>query len=817
MLFCPAMSLLYGQGKSVPKNSTDSGLSKIDTLKAAIVTAVIRPQLKGDTIEYNTGHVNLPPNVVVEELLRRLPGLHVDPDGTVSYNGEKISRLLVNGEDIFGNDPTLIIRNFDATKIARVQILDRRTEQAIFTGIDDGTRTKTINLVLKESAKDGYFGKVDAGANTAGDYNADGYVAAFRHKEQFTVIGLASNTGSVSFRSDGGVVGYLYGITDPLGSSAGMGIPRFQGVGLHYANSWNGNADHLMGNYQFSSFYTNPLTITQTFQTQSDSVFGQIQRNESMNQYVQHWLYFTYDWAPNTMTAFKLTIRGNRTNEQNQFASDATSAFNNTLVNTSDRTIRDRMNRKNSGGDLAWRAHIGNQPDRIFSVTASITDISPTVNGYLYSINRFYEPNGQLQSADTVDQRKEIVSHTISASGSINYTEPLWKGTMLGLSYGLSFVGDDPLQVTYDRGDGKYDQLVDSLTSHLKAQTVNQQVMVNLQGKAGHLSYTIGNCWMDYNYRQRDLILDSTIRIRHFDWAPKLLLTYLANQTTNFNFNYNGTTQQPSLSQLAPIKNNNDPLHLTLGNPNLKPGLNQAFTLNFHQLKTWLINVGLDLILANNAISTKIITDSLGRQISQPVNVDGSKTGGVNFSIGRKLLGFEADFHFGGTYVRSVNFVNADLSRNDAYTGGGGFDLNKYVPDKYSLQLYTYFAYFYQVSSINTTVPVGYWTQSHTGAITIYFVKDFEINTNASYSWQQKTGSFSANTTVMIWNAYISRRFLDNKLVTKFQFNNMLNVNAGIRRTNTDNINTQSSTNILGRYWMLIVTYHFDKKFGKKS
>ncbi|HEV9037185.1 MAG TPA: hypothetical protein VGQ51_11210, partial [Puia sp.] len=141
----------YGQQQPPPKQN-DTMLLKIDSLRAAVVTATMRPRMKGDTLVYNTEHILLRKNALVEELLRRLPGLQINPDGTITYNGDKIEHLLVDGEDIFGSDPTTVTRNFDASKIARVEILDRKSDQAIFTGIDDGTRTRTLNLVLKPTA-----------------------------------------------------------------------------------------------------------------------------------------------------------------------------------------------------------------------------------------------------------------------------------------------------------------------------------------------------------------------------------------------------------------------------------------------------------------------------------------------------------------------------------------------------------------------------------------------------------------------------------------------------------------------------------------
>ena len=816
MAFCHVLNFVHGQANIVPQHSKDTLPMKIDSLKAAVVTAIMRPRMKGDTVEYNTENILMRPNSVVEELLRRLPGLQIDANGNITYNGEKIEHLLVDGEDIFGSDPTMVTRNFDATKIARIQILDRKSEQTLFTGIDDGTRTKTLNLVLRESAKDGYFGKVEAGGNPDGYYNANGAAAAFRDKEQFTAIGLSTNLGVLSYNNAGAGVSFLYGITDPLGASAGTGVPRFNAVALHYGNSWNGSGDHLVGNYQYSHYYTEPFTTTQSFQTQPDSIYGQLQQSRSINQYDQHWLYITNDWAPNALSAFRFAIRENNTQEQNQYTADGNSTFNNTLVNGTMRTIQDKMSRQNSGAGLDWKTQIGKRTDRVFSIIGGLTNIDATTNGYIYSLNQFYRPNGTIQSIDTIDQRKQIASHLLNLGGSLNITEPLWKGGILALSYGFALTSDQPLQGTFNRGDGKYDQMVDTLSSFLKTKEINQHVTVNLQGKTGHLSYTIGNDWLGYSYQQQNLVADSTLHLHYTNWAPRVVLNYTPNQATSFSFNYNASTQEPTIAQLAPILNNNDPLHISLGNPDLKPGFNQAFKLNFHRFKVWNINLGLSMALMSNSISTKTITDSLGRQISRPVNVDGGRSSGINFYLGRKLLGIDVSLNTNGNYSRTVNFVNVDLSRNDVYIGGGGLSLNKYVADKFNLQINTNFTYFDQVSSINASTPVHYWTESHSGAVTLYIIRNFEINTSATYAWQEKTSVFSSNTSVLLWNSYLSRNFVHNKVGIKIQLNNMLNQNAGISRTNLGNINTQTSTNILGRFWMVSAIYHFDKKFNKK-
>jgi outer membrane receptor protein involved in Fe transport len=788
-------------------------------LKAVIVTATFRPRMKGDTLEYNTSAIRLRANANVEELLGRLPGLRIDNEGNITYNGEKIQRLLVDGEDIFGNNPTLVTRNFDASKIARIQVLDRKSDRVLLTGVDDGVRTKTLNLVMKESEKDGYFGKVETGGNVNGYYNSAGALAAFKNKEQFTALGLAANTGILGFTNNSG--GTSNGVNsqdiavDPLGATAGNGIPQFAGGALHYANAWNGAEDHFTGNYQYSHYHTEPITTIQTLQLDPGRVYSQMQLNRSINQKDQHWAVGAYDWAPSKAGAFRFSFHVSNATGQNEFYSAGSSTANDTLVNASQRRIQDKLTQQNFGGEVFWRTAF-HLPGRTFAVSLSINKADNSAEGYLYSVNSFFQSFGALESRDTTDQRKQISNRPLTLSGGLSYTEPLWKGALLGASYGVSVIDDHSLQATFSRGDGKYSEMVDSLSNYLGMQTVTQRGFLNLQGNMRQLIYTLGLDWIAYGYRQRDLLADSALRQHNNTWAPRMMINFTPNAATNFRFLYTATTQPPAPGQLESVKNNTDPLHLTVGNPGLRPAFTQNFHLNIRRLKTWIINLGLDFNLTNNSISSRTIIDTLGRQITQPVNVDGGRMAGINLGLNRTVLGFDAGFRAFGNYSRTVNYVNVDLSRNNTYITGGGISLNRNVPEKYLLQLSTNFTYFHQMSSVNATAPVHYWTQNHSGALTIFLFHICEIKTTAVYNQQQHSNAFEGSAAVFLLNASVSRNFLQHRLVINAQWNNILDRNLGISRSNVNNTITENSSNILGRYCMLSAIYHFDKKFKQK-
>lgn len=809
LLLCLMTEALTTNGQS----KKDSVFPKVDSLKAVIVRPKeIRPRIHGDTIEYNTSSIQMRVNANVEELLGRLPGLRIDADGTITYNGEVIKRILVEGEDFFSSDPRLITRNFDASRIAQVQVLDRKSDQTRFSGLDDGSRTKTLNLVLKDDSKMGYFGKVEAGADAQGYYNTDGLLASFRQREQTAALGLASNAGTTSLYNNAGNIFVQNDIEDPLGTSAGKGIPRTSAIAVHYANTWNGTNDHLAADYQYSNLLTHPVTITHTLQTLSDSIYAQQQQSKSTNRQDQHAAFTKYECALDSFTSFSFLFHYINSIGNNQFCDTKLSSFNDTTVNLTERRIQSTNTRDDAGGEINWKIKSRKIKDRIFSIFTSIKSISDGTAGYLHSLTQFYRPNGQLESLDTVDQRKAIKNETNIFNGGVTYTEPLWGRNTLGFQYDISYSGDQSDQSTYNRGDGKYQEFVDSLSSHLIGHTMNQSSSLILQG-GSQFRYLIISGLQWYDFQQKDILRDLTSRYHSFNFTPRLLITYTPARTDRIGLDYSRVIQEPSITQLQSVKNNIDPLHILIGNPNLRPGSNHNLKLTFNSIKSWIYNLTMYFGINESSISTKTFTDSLGRQISQPLNVNGGRSLGLSSYLNKKIGGISIGMAAALTYMQNVSYLNEYLSRNDSYTGGGGFSLSKYLADKYSFKLNTRFAYFSNRSKINTNASIHYWTQSHNGSLSLYFIPGIELTTEASYTWQQKTNSFYKKNSVLLWNASILHNFLTNRLVVKLQADNLLDQNSGISRTNSGNINTESTTNILGRYWLISLTYRFDHKY----
>ncbi len=785
---------------------------KSDSLAAVIVTPRNPPMhIRGDTLEYNTANVKMKVNATVEELLKRLPGVQMDQDGNITVNGVKVQRLLVDGEDFFGGDPTIVTKNFNADMIAKIQFLDKKSSQAEFTGVDDGQRTKTVNLVLKEDAKKGYFIKGEAGAGPDGYENVNGMLGAFRGPRQLAALAMTANNGTTGFSGEGAGLSIGGGPGDALGGSAGGGIPQVEGAGTHYADKWNGNVDHVSGNGSFGFISSRPYSTSITQQTLPDSIYTQMQSSRSVNFSNQQRLDADYDYRPDSVQAFRFSVGGSKAAGNNQYSSAGNSSFNDTLVNSSQTTIRSITSNDQLNGTVMWRIRARKRKARNFSLTAAISNQTNNSSGYLDVLNNFYRPDSSLLNIDTTDQRKVISSSNRNFNTNLNYTEPLWKNTVLAFRYNINFNKGETQQSTFGRGDGKYQDVIDSLSNHYRNNVLSQSATINLQGTGRPLTYTIGGDIRRYSNLQENVQTDSTLKYQYTTINPRVDARYAINKDQGISFNYSANTQQPSITQMQPVQNNNNPLYITLGNPNLRPSFSQHFGLGLNAVKPVFFNLGLHFGYTTNSISTRVYTDSLGRQISQLVNVSSSQGGGLYLGMNHKFkssgidAGGIANFSFG----RSVNYVGDILNNNNNLDVSCGLSMGKNVADRYSIRINASANYSSTVSSVNPSLSTRFWTQNHSFELSWFPVPGLELNTTGNYSWQEKTATFTGNNWTLFWNAFISKNFLQHRLVVKWRVNDILGQNAGIGRSISGNTTMQTTSNIVGRYWMISASYRF--------
>lgn len=796
-------------------------------LDTAIVTQrrlVFR--LKGDTMEYDAANVKTKINASVEDLLKRLPGIQVDQHGVITTQGERVQKVLVDGEEFFSEDPTIATRNLKADMVDKVQVLNKRSAQAEFTGIDDGKTTKILNLTLREDKKHGWFGKVEGGTDADQYYNGSALAGAFEANRKISAFGMVSNTGQSSLsvgngqslddgeyvNIPGGSGGDNFGV-----SGASGGIPQTISTGVHYSNKWNGDGlnagQHLSSNYRYNGSLNNASSYSFTQQTLPDSIYAQAQQVSSLSNKVQHTLSGIYDVALDSSSCVRISFGGLTDKGNNQAGFTDTTRLNSSLVNSSYRHSDAHIDDNNMISSILLRKKFS-RAGQTFSANAIIRTIDQHTHGYLYSLNYYYHLGGASLPGDTTDQKKDNSTHMTIIEGDMLYTTPLGRTCILEGGYNLVVLNNQSLQSTWNKGTGKYDEYVDSLSNQYAFITTTQQLKLTAQIKNRHLTCTFGGELSYSTYRQTDLLLDTSLRYHYLNAFPYFLGSYRITPSKYFSLYYYGSREQPSIDQLQPTKNNNDPLNIVVGNPGLQPAFNHSFSLrmvNFNAGSGRSFYAGLIFGFRINAISSRSYIDSLGRTVTQAVNVNGNRTlelsGASSWDL--RLMNLRMEVKGNLNYARAVNFINDLQNFTDNYLPTAGFSIGRDIPDKYNFSIGLDYGYTYSFSSINTSASTRYWNDTYNIGLGYTLPGELNFGTTANYSWHQKINAADNSNEALIWNASLDKRFAKNTLTGRLAINDILDQNNGFTSTITANQIVQSSFTTIRRYWLLSLIWNF--------
>ncbi|MGY3211524.1 outer membrane beta-barrel family protein [Mucilaginibacter sp. HD30] len=816
-----------------------------DVIIKGEVTAI---KFKGDTTEYNARAFVIQPNDKVEDLLKQLPGIQVDKDGKITAQGQTISKVLVDGEEFFGDDPTLVTKNIRADMVDKVQLFDKKSDQAAFTGVDDGIKTKTLNVKLKEDKKYGYFGKLEAGKGTDGYYQVQGMYNAFKGKRKFALYTTNGNTGKtgLSFDDnqtyayannvqiiDGSVLINMTGGDNDLdsfdGRYNGQGIPSAKTGGAHYDNKWNADALSLNVNYKFGW-----LDVNGDKNVQTQKNFLKIKTNTVENQNFSNSIFrqkfdFSYQIALDTSSTLKITFDGTQRNNSTLTNYNAYSYLGmDTLQN---KNIRDIMN---SGHEHFYNAGLFytkkfKKPNRTLSAYLGGHSDDSDSQGYLKSSTTYYNPSGnnQVDSLTAIDQYKTSLSKNNILYTNLTYTEPLGKIFTVVINYGLVIN-----RSTSDRKS--FNALVPNVYSALDAalsnnfnlnQTINQAgVIVNYKRKKTVLNF--GSKVADVAFNQLNVNNSNTLN-RHFvNWYPQFSYLYRISQQSNFSFNYNGNAQSPTIMQIQPIRTNTDPLNVFLGNTGLKPSFSNRFVISYSSYRTLtsqFFNIGGNFSYTTNQVINWTVTDvATGASTIQYVNLDKHKPYVYSFYTfwGRKIKG--PDFNIGvsiNVYGNSYyNYINNVLAQSTSSTYSGSVNLHKAVLKKYDFTISMGPTYNQNQSSLQKQFNGNSSGFNGKSSLSLYLPAKLQLATDITYTFVGKSRSFDENFKRTLWNATVSKSFLkENNLKLSLSAYDLLNQNNGFSRSASGNIITQSNFTTIRRYLMFSISWDFNQVNSKKQ
>jgi hypothetical protein len=819
-------------------------LLKANLLSAVeIKGAVNAVKMNGDTTEFNADSYIIQPNSKVEALLKQLPGVQVAKDGKITAQGKAVDKVLVDGEEFFGDDPTLVTKNIRGDMVDKVQLYDRKSEQASFTGIDDGQRAKTINLKLKEGKKNGAFGKVNAGLGTDKLYEGQATYNRFQGKKKFGLYGNIANTGNQMGMSSfdmsslddmdfsgggGGMVMMAGGMGEDLdtfdGGYGGQGIPLSRAGGLHYDNKWNSGKESVNGNYKVNNMnvegtrnvqtqnnYTNRITKSNSDEAYNNSSFGQ----KLDGKYA-----VKLDSMSNLKVSFGGSLKHSETN--NQFTEN-TVRENEVLLNESERNLDNKANGKAFRASALWTKKFLKKGRTLsFNVSENITQ--NVTKGFLKSRNRFFNEQGQLDSTVNIDQYKTNKTNTAVFNSNLAYSEPITSSFAAQVNYGLNVNNSTQDRRSYNAlTPGEY-TVLDSLFSNnykLDQLTNTAGLMFNYRKEKSVLNF--GTRLVAVKFEQKNVFTDESIKRNFVNWSPQLNYQYMMSAQKSLRFSYSGQTSQPGIDQIQPVRVNTDPLNITIGNPNLKPSFNSNFNIGYNSFKmlssrALMINGSYSFTM--NPIMNNTVRDTTtGKSTYQAVNLTEKNNTNYGLNIGYgsaiKALDMNANINLSANGSTNYSFLNNELNQTKSYSFSANLNLMKGKESKYNFNLDFSPNYNISQSSLQKQFNDNGWGFSSRPSLTVYLPGKIELSSDGEYEFRAKTKSFDEDFSRFIWNASISRKFLkDQSLYLTISAKDILNQNNGFNRSASQNSIVQTNYTMIRRYVICSLSWDFNKMGG---
>ncbi len=811
------------------------------TQKAKLMEEIIIRQsairIKGDTTEFTADSFHVKANATVEDLLKNLPGIQVDKDGKITAQGEQIQKVLVDGEEFFSDDPTIATRNLRADAVDKVQVFDKKSDQAAFTGIDDGQKTKTLNLKLKENAKHGYFGKLSA-AGLDKYYNGQALINSFKRKRQLSAFGIISSTdatglnwrdsrsygfsndnvqvmdgGGIMITSDGGDLGTQ--------SYYGQGLPESIKAGIHFSNKWNNDKYSAGGNYLFNKLSVRSAGNTYRQNILQDSVYYDRESADSHSDKMRHAVSGMTEIQLDSSSSIKITANGNTGTSENYSAyqSEALSQENQ-LVNSSVRNTSSKGDNTNFNTSVLWRKKF-KKAGRTISVNFDEKYATSNSNGFLNNHSDFYDETGAIIKKDSTDQNK-INNNLANVMGAkATYTEPLSKKSFIELNYSFYNNSSTQKRSSYNKDlNEKYSMLVDSLSNDFKYVYNTNSAGINYRFNDKKYNFSFGGNIANTAFEQTDQVKDTTRKYSYYNLFPQANFNYKFSAFSGLRFNYNGSTQQPTIDQLQPLKNNDDPLNIVIGNPSLRQKFQNRFNLSFNNYKVLSersIYIGTNFTFTKNDISSSNIIDKLGRRTTQYLNVNGNYSaglyGGYNIKIPKTRIRVNAGPS--ANIARTTNFVNG--LKNITQSNNISLRIGAYsFKDKvYDVGISATPSYNQSKPSISSVAGTHYWNYVYSANGTYVLPGKLEIGSDIDFNFRQKINAFDNNNNVILWNAYLEKKFMKSEALSlRASINDILDQNKGYSRNIQPFSIEEKHYLTYQRYGLITLTWNFNNKGG---
>lgn len=809
-----------------------------------------RAEQRGDSLQYNAEAFQVMQGSSAEDLLAKMPGIVVE-GGTVQAQGEQVKKILVDGKEFFDGDVNLAIKNLPSDIIASIEVFDKKSEQAEFTGFDDGEEVKTINIVTKGGFREGTFGEVSGGYGTDDRYRLNGNINFFNDDRRISVLGMSNNVNQQNFsqedlagvmssgassrgrggnRGGGGNGGGMKGggsngggnTSDFMVGSLG-GVTSANGLGLNYVDQW-GDKWKVTGSYFFNQ--SDNLTQQHTDREYFESVLPGMTYNEYLESQMENWNHrfnLKLDYQINDRTSLQIRPSLSFQNNDTYSLLQGKNLQDGTAENETETTTTGATDAYNVGTDLILR-HRFLKDGRTLSLMLSGKMSNTDGDSYTDYLNTIYGVDNLL-TTDSYSQLKQTLNRQYSLRSNLSFTEKLTDRLQLQLGYKMSYTDSENDRKTYERSavTDLYDQLDESLSNEYQSGYLTHAGSAGLRFHEGKFNAMLGvdaqwaNLTGDLVYPQPD-----DMSHKYFSVLPSLTMRYSLDRTNSFQFRYRSKSTSPSVTDLQNVIDNSNPLFLSTGNPNLDQQISHTANLRYIRTTksghTFIAMLGATLQQDYVADSTFVakedialsptVTLNKGAQFTRPVNLDGYYSfqsmltygfpvdfirSNINLSLSANYANVPTIFDGVESSTRELNLIpkiiiGSNISKNLDFTASYSAGINK------------------MFSSLDAATGGDYVT--HTASAKLGWTFWGGLTFRSTFNYIGYTGLDTGTEDYFLWNLSLGKKFLKNDAAEiKIEAFDVLKQNQAFTHSTGSNYYDYVNSNVLKPYAMVSFVY----------
>ena len=819
-------------------------ISKVATeLSDVTVVAKAAPaRQKGDTTEFSANQFKVNPDATAEDMIKKLPGITVARDGTVTAMGEQVRKVTVDGKDFFGDDATAALKNLPASVIDKIQVFDKLSDQAQLTGFDDGNSQKTVNIVTKSGIKNGQFGRVYAGYGTDSRYAAGGNVSFFKGDRRISLVGNFNNINQQNFASQdllgvtssgggrgGGRGGPGGGGADNFNVGQASGISKTNAAGINFSNVYAKKLT-VTGSYFYNNSTNNneSLVNTETFFNPKNQF--SVQKSNSVTDNNNHRLNLRLEYKLDSSNSIfiipNISFQNNRSystsSSQNFYGinDSISTSLSNTTSDRSGYNIRNNIMFRHSFKKRGRTLSLG------FNTTWSKND-GETITDATY---KFYE-NGIV--TDSMQNRlNDNNTNGYTIGGNIAYTEPIGKKGQLQIDYTTSVQKNKANQQTFSYDGQKYTMFDTILSNRFDNTITTNNAGINYRlGQSRDEQLSFGVNFQHSKLESQRIFPTATAVDQSFaNILPNAMWRKKLSVNGNIRVFYRASTNFPSISQLQDVVNLSNPLRVSSGNPDLKQSYTHFLSgrysyTNSKTSKSFFANLFLQTasdyisnatyVAGSDSVIQQNIVLKRGSQLTKPANLDGYKSLRTFFtySMPIKFIKTTLNLNAGFSYAKLPGLVNYQKTFTNSYAYNGGIVLASNISEYIDFNL-SYTANFTnsKTNTANSTTTKSI-NQSAGVQVNLLSKKGWFIQNDVSGNTYSGL-SDGFNQSFWLWNAAIGKKIFKKKEgEIKLSVFDLLKQNQSLVRTVTGYAIEDAQSQVLKQYFMLTFTYSL-KNFG---